>query len=63
MKLCNMKARKRQAKVGAPDLFDWSREAELLTHPVVRAVVCQAKVSPALALTIAELSGLMRGRP
>ena len=63
MNLCNMKIPKRQAKAGAPDLFDWSREAELLTHPAVRAVVSQAKVSPALALTIAELSGLMRGRP
>jgi hypothetical protein len=63
MKLCKRKPPKRQAKAGAPDLFDWSRETELLTYPVIRTVVSQAKVSPALALTIAELSGLMRGHP
>lgn len=37
-----------------------AREIELLAIHAVRAVVQRAKVSPALALAIAELSGLVR---
>jgi hypothetical protein len=47
-------------KVWAPNLFDWSRDAELLTIHSVRRIAQRTKVSPALALTIAELSGLLR---
>jgi hypothetical protein len=37
-----------------------AREIELLSIHAVRRVVHRANVSPALALAIAELSGLMR---
>jgi hypothetical protein len=43
-------------------LFDWARDAELLIHPAVRAVTRRTHLSPALALAIAELSGLIRER-
>lgn len=64
-KLLNMKTyiasrSKRKAKVCASDLFQWSRDAELLTIHSVRSVAHRTKASPALALTIAELSGLLR---
>jgi hypothetical protein len=42
------------------DLFTWSRDAELLSTPAVRAITRRTGVSPALALVLAELAGLSR---
>jgi hypothetical protein len=50
----------RKAKSCAPDLFDWARQNELNTTPAIRAISRRAGVSPALALTLAELAGLTR---
>lgn len=51
---------RRKGKVCEPDLFQWSREAEILAIPSVRTIARRTKASPALALSIAELSGLLR---
>jgi hypothetical protein len=39
-------------------LFDWAQSQGLLEHPPVRHLVRQNRLSPALALVYAELSGL-----
>ncbi len=36
------------------------RETELLSLPDIRAIVRRARVSPIVALAVAELSGLLR---
>ena len=55
-----MRRRRRKGGLRTPDLFDWARNRDLLTAPAVRAVSRRAGVSPALALALAELSGLSR---
>jgi hypothetical protein len=55
----NTRRPRRKAPV-CPSLFDWNRSIELLNRPAVRTVARRARVSPALASVIAELSGLIR---
>ncbi len=56
----SMRRHRRKPRSRTPDLFDWARNRELLTTPAVRAVSRRTGVSPALALALAELSGLLR---
>lgn len=62
MKTNSMRRRRRKACPCTPDLFDWARQRELLSTPAVRAVARRTGMSPALALAIAELAGLVRER-
>ncbi len=39
-------------------LFDWAQSAALLQHPAIRHLVRTKRMSPALALVYAELTGL-----
>jgi hypothetical protein len=55
-----LRRRRRKACCCTPDLFDHARQVDLLTTPAVRAIQRRAGVSPALALALAELSGLSR---
>jgi hypothetical protein len=55
----SMRRTRRKAPV-CPSLFDWERSVELLNLPAVRTVARRARVSPALASVIVELSGLIR---
>ena len=43
-----------------PDLFDWARQNELLSHPAIRSVSRRLRVSPATAAVVAELAGIVR---
>ncbi len=52
--------RRRKAKSRLPDLFSWAREADLMRQPPVRTLMQRTGCSPALALAIAELAGLLR---
>ena len=57
--LYNTRRPRRKAPV-CTSLSDWERSVEVLNRPAVRTVARRARVSPALASVIAELSGLIR---
>ncbi len=52
--------RRREAKSRVPDLFTWAREADLMRQPPVRTLMQRTSCSPAVALALAELAGLLR---
>ncbi len=52
--------RRQKAKSRLPDLFTWAREAELMRQPPVRTLMQRTGCSPAVALALAELAGLLR---
>ncbi len=54
------RSRGRKAQPCAPDLFTFARDAELLNQRSVRSIARRTGSSPALALAIAELAGLIR---
>jgi hypothetical protein len=58
MRSHTMKRSLRKAHSCAPDLFDWARQNERRSAHAVRVVTRRARVSPALALRLAELAGL-----
>jgi hypothetical protein len=62
MPILNTTRRPRRKARSSLPLFDWARDGELLSQVAVRAVARRINVSPAVALVLAELSGLMRER-
>ena len=59
-KYSSTRSRGRKAKSRLPDLFSWARDAELMRQPPVRTLMQRTGCSPAVALALAELAGLLR---
>ncbi len=57
-----MRRSRRKARQSTPDLFERSRDQDILNIPAVRTVARRAGVGPALALALAELAGFIKER-
>jgi uncharacterized protein (DUF2336 family) len=56
----SMRRSRRKAHLRSPDLIDWVRERDRLSHSSVRTIARRHRVSPGLASAIAVLCGFAR---